>query len=374
MLKMSSRDKLQALVALSTIPTVGGLRFRHLMKLVKHPAEIFELSPAKIKTTGRIGQKAIDSILGFDDWNRVDELISAAKESAVHLVSIFDENYPERLRQIDDPPFLLWVRGDVAVLNQPGIAVVGTRRPSTYGGRMARHFTEDLASAGLVVFSGLAYGVDTTAHKVSVETGGKTVAVLGSSVDWIYPSTNKPLVEQILKTGGAVISEYPLGTKPEPGHFPVRNRIISGLSLGVLVVETGLKGGSRITARTALDQNREVFIVPHAVDSETGIGCNDLIKRGLGKLVQNTADIFDELEGYSLADKGGEKEDSLVKTPPEDSFQYQIWQALETGEIHIDSLAITLQTTTSKLLPALLEMEFSGYISQRPGKYFQRQK
>src|SRR5581483_3594765 len=217
-----------------------------------------------------------------------------ARGAGVEVVAFDDPDYPPRLREIYDPPLLLYVRGATDLLSQPGIAVIGTRHPTPYGVGMAERLACDLARQALVIFSGMARGVDTAGHRGALAGKGKTVAVFGTGVDVIYPKENSRLADQILATGGALISEFPLGTFAAPQNFPIRNRIISGLSLGVLVVEAAEYSGTRITARCALEQGREVFAVPGNVTTKNSWGPNTLIKQG-AKLVATWEDVWEEL-------------------------------------------------------------------------------
>ena len=204
-----------------------------------------------------------------------------------------DEGYPGRLLQIYDPPAVLWVRGDAKLLERPGIAVVGTRHPTPYGLGMAEMLSRDLANRRMTILSGMARGVDSAAHKGALDAGGKTVAVWGTGIDVVYPKENKKLAERIVASGGAIVSEYPLGTFPAPQNFPLRNRILSGMSVGVLVVEGGEYSGTRITARCAMEQNRDVFAVPGNVTNKSAWGPNTLIKQG-AKLTATWEDIWEE--------------------------------------------------------------------------------
>jgi len=243
---------------------------------------------------------------------------------------------------------------------------------------MAQKFAKELVDHDLTIISGLAYGTDGAAHQATVDAGGKTVAVLGSGIDWIYPSDHKGLAKEIVETGGAIISEFPLGTAPEMGNFPVRNRIVSGMSLGTLVVASGLEGGSMITAKSALDQNREVFVIPHPVGHPNAIGCNSLIKRGMGKLVQNVEDILCEISIH-IEEKEAESDSEDKSRSSQDKWQSMeldnlstgICEALDEQPLHIDQLAEQLEIKTHKLMPKLLELEMQGAIRQTAGKNFE---
>ena len=225
---------------------------------------------------------------------RAVEEIAKAKAADATVITRADPEFPRRLLEIYDPPLCLYVRGNVAALSQPGIAVVGTRHPTPYGIGMAERLSCDLSAHGIIIISGLARGVDSAAHRGAVNAKGKTIAVLGTGVDIIYPRENAKLIDPILSLGGAVISEFPLGTAATPQNFPIRNRLISGLSVGVLVLEAGEYSGTRITARCALEQSREVYAVPGNVTNKLSWGPNTLIKQG-AKLVATWEDVWEEL-------------------------------------------------------------------------------
>jgi DNA processing protein len=267
------------------------------------------------------------------------------------------------------------MKGDPKALSKPGIAVVGTRNTSAYGRNMAKKLTGELADQGMCIFSGLAYGIDSIAHKTALEHRASTVAVLGSGIDNLYPKKNTALANDIVKSGGAVITEYPLGTNPDAVNFPVRNRIVSGMSLGVLVVESGIKGGSMITADLGLDQNREVFAVPHSLGNPSGTGCNYLIKRGAAKLIQTVDDMLEELP----VEYSGNEESGIENEPPKLNWRDQdldkpsarICEVLEKQAYQIDDLSEELGINTSQLLVTLLQLEMEGLVQQKAGKIFE---
>lgn len=292
---LKNKKKLRVLLALSIIPGFGCRRVFNLLKQTEDPERIFHLGKRELRAVEGIGEASALSVLSFDDWEKVDHILEKTEQNGSEIISLADPEYPDLLKQIYDPPILFWIRGDAEALKLPGVAVVGTRNTSPYGRKMAGKFTGELAEKDLCIFSGLAHGIDAIAHKTALEHNARTVAVLGSGIDNLYPRENAALANEIVRSGGAVITEYPLGTNPDAGNFPIRNRIVSGMSLGVLVIESGVKGGSMITADLALDQNREVFAVPHPVLSPSGTGCNYLIKRGAAKLIQTVDDIIEEL-------------------------------------------------------------------------------
>lgn len=331
------------------------------------------MSRAQLTSVYGIGEQTAEQILKFNDWKEADEIIEDVERSKYQLLTYADEAYPKLLKQIYDPPILLWLRGDTTALDTDSIAMVGTRKASSYGKKMASRLARELVEAGLTIVSGLAYGIDAASHKATLEAGGKTIAVLGSGIDNIYPSKNIRMAFEMAEHGGAVISEFPPGTEPDSGNFPVRNRIVSGLSLGTLVVESGLKGGSMITASSALDQNREVFVVPHAADSKNGAGCNHLIKTGQGKLVQSVDDILNEINIHR--EKPSKSHSKPVekkwKSVEMDELETSICQLLENGPMHIDDIGEELELPTHQLLPKLLELEMQDCVEQQAGKIFQ---
>lgn len=369
------KNRLEALLALSFVNKLGIQRIRLLLQAVDHPAEIFALSQADLQQVDGIGPAIAETVLNFDDWTKVDDILVKTSRFGARIITYSDSQYPPLLREIYDPPLMLWVKGNPDVLNMPGVAVVGTRRATNYGLKIAHKLSGQLAQRGLSIVSGLAFGIDAAAHKATLEAEGTTIAVLGSGIDVIYPSKHADLAGQIVETGGAVITEFPLGTPPDAGNFPERNRIVSGLTLGTLVVESGLKGGSMITAQSALMQNREVFVVPHSLENANGQGCNHLIKRAAGKLVQTADDIIEELPLYHRKNLDSEKE-TVEKKPHWKSMDLDeesraICELLEQNPMHIDDLSEAMQKPSHTLLSKLLELEMQECVRQRAGKNFE---
>jgi len=320
-----------------------------------------------------IGPATAREVVTFNEWDRVDAVLEQTERIGASIITYRDEDYPPLLRQIYDPPAFFWLKGDSGALKNSCLSIVGTRRASRYGKQMTRNFTRELVERGYTIVSGLAYGIDSVAHGTTVRHGGLTVAVLGSGIDTIYPEQNKQLARDIVESGGAIISEFPPGTIPEAGNFPVRNRIVSGMSVGTLVVESGREGGSMITARSALDQNREVFVVPHALDTNGGLGCNYLIKTGQGKLVQEIDDIMDEIPefripGEKITTKPGKKN---WKDCELDETERAICQLLEHSSRHLDEISIQLNLPSHVLLSRLLQLEMKKCVRQTAGKYFE---
>ncbi len=385
-------DRIKICVALSLVPGLGAGRIQRLLQEFGTPDTIFDADKAELMKIPGIGKTTAAAIHSFKNWGEVDRILSVTAGTDAWLISLDDEDYPHKLRHIYDPPILLWGRGDKQALKKTGIAVVGTRKPSPYGTDKARLFSAELSHNGLSVISGLAYGIDTIAHTAAVDAGGVTVAVLGSGIDNIYPSTNRRLVAKIMDSGGAVISEFPPGTKPDRENFPVRNRVVSGLSSGVLVVESDVTGGSMLTAYAALDQGREVFAIPHDISSITGRGCNTLIKKGNAKLTMDIRDILDELNIVYRAGAdeptetdlfGNENRDSekagITTTKQQPAWrkaeglpyeQKEICKILEEGPMHIDDLAEKLEKPGHTLLAILLELELQNLVEALSGKRF----
>jgi DNA processing protein len=372
---LNRRKHYRALLALQQVPDLGLRRINMLLKTsgAENAEELFRMNISELTRVDGFGEHIARNLVEFDSWKHVDNILGKTEKAGAELVAIDDEHYPERLRHVYDPPVLLWLKGNKQTLNEDGIAVIGTRKPGTYGMKQASQWSEILSGAGLCINSGLAYGVDTLAHKGALASGGKTVAVLGSGIDVIYPAKNSHIAQKIIETGGAVITEQPPGAAPDAVNFPGRNRIVSGMSHGVLVVESGIKGGSMITARFALDQNREVFVIPHPLDYPRGEGCNYLIRTGQGKLVQSLDDILDEMSidtGKAKLDNhpGAAKKWETLGLSDE---LRTICKMLHEKDLHIDRISEQTGKPTHILLPKLLELEMQGAIRQKAGKYFE---
>lgn len=360
------------------VPNFGVRTARLVLKVsgMDSAEDLFKLTVPDLLRIDGIGKERAVSLTQFDEWDKVDKILEKTAKSGAKLIALNDPEYPMMLRQTFDPPIILWVKGDPAALSKPGIAVVGTRNPGRYGLSQAELWSRSICNAGLCVNSGLAYGIDAKAHKTAVESGGRTVAVLGSGIDRIYPNRNRGLAAEIIENSGAVATEYPPGTKPDAVNFPERNRIVSGISHGTLVVESGVKGGSMITARLALDQNREVFVIPHPLKYLKGEGCNYLIRTGQGKLIQTIDDLLEELsvlaEGEKVNGTAPAKQTKKWTSADDLSAREEaLCKSLSENSLHIDQLAEVMETEPFKLSPILLELEMKGLIKQKAGKYFE---
>jgi DNA processing protein len=379
---VSARDR--EMLALFCTPQLGPTRVRRLFERIPQVEDIFRASLTELEATGLPAVSAQSIALGNSLRLADEELKKLAKAPGVSLVAMGSDCYPEHLAEIYDPPLVLYVRGDARLLLEVGIAIIGTRHPTPYGLGMAERLSQDLANCGLVIISGMARGIDSIAHKGAVQARGRTIAVFGTGVDVIYPRENRKLSEQILEMGGALVSEFPLATGPNPHNFPLRNRIISGLSRGVLVVEAGEFSGTRITSRCALEQCREVFAVPGNVTNKQAWTPNTLIKQG-AKLVATWEDVFEELPTeirlklqQSQSELPAPQAASLFDPPPAAALpaeQQKVFSAIKADEsIHIDELIEKFESalSSSEIFTALFELEVSNKIRCLPGKNYVR--
>lgn len=370
-----------AWLALAMTPGLGCKRILNAVQEAGSAARVLELSLTALE--GLNLPAAVAQFI-FDGKARKAAEAEAQRvaEQGATVLSFGCPEYPERLREIYDPPPVLWVRGDVRLLSRPAVAVVGTRHPTPYGSGMAELLARDLAARRLLIVSGMARGIDTAAHKGALAARMPTVAVWGTGIDVVYPKENRKLAEEILAGGGVIASEVPMGTFPAPQNFPRRNRILSGLSIAVLVVEASENSGTRVTARCAAEQNRDLFAVPGNVTSKGSWTPNLLIKQG-AKLVATWEDVWEELPSqvrleleveWGSASKS-EAQASLLPDPvlrPEEAL---VLEALATDEsLQIDQILEQLETqlTSSEVFTALFELEMAGRIRCLPGKNYVR--
>lgn len=373
--------KLQWL-ALSLTPGVGAGRGR---KLVDHAGGIdrlFTASLTELESFDLLPAAAAQSIACGKSLELATMEYDHAREAGATVLVPGDAEYPKQLLEIYDPPLALYVRGNLAIIDKPGISVVGTRRPTLYGLGMAERLAGDLAARGLVIFSGMARGVDTAAHRGALKAHGPTVAIWGTGIDEVYPKENKKVAQQILESGGAILTEFPLGTSPQPQNFPIRNRIISGISIGVLVIEADEYSGTRVTARCALEQGRDVFAVPGNVTNKMSWGPNTLIKQGAA-LVATWEDVWEALPADTrlaltpVEPPASEEATSasLFQGAELSPHEKRVLGLLKSDEsTHIDQLVERLcaHFSSSEIFAALFELELSGRIRQLPGKYYVR--
>ena len=335
-------------------PHVGVRSFYKALEIFETPEQVFSASKAQLKDCGLFRKAAIDFI-EKNDKSLVAPDLSWAKTKDCHILTLIDKAYPEQLKTLADPPPVLYVRGNVDCLSEPQLGIVGSRNPSVSGKKHAQDFAQSLSKQGIIVTSGMASGIDASAHIGALEADRPTIAVCGTGLDRIYPAKHKSLAHQIA-TKGALVSEFCIGTAPIAANFPRRNRIISGLSLGVLVVEASIKSGTMITAKLAADQNREVFAIPSTIDNPLSKGCHQLIKQG-AKLVENIADILDELQlptSYSPDQMTDAISTKDVDNTPSVLLKYLSYEAISIDEM-VEKSGLSPQIITQELL--LLELE-----------------
>ena len=384
----SEEEARLAWLALVLTPQMGPTRCTRAVERLGPAERVFTASLTELEATGMPAQAAQFCFDGRARAAAVEEANRIADQQASFLTPE-DEDYPGRLLEIYDPPPVLWVRGNTALLNRPGIAVVGTRQPTPYGSGMAEMLSRELARRRVVIMSGMARGVDTCAHKGALEAGGATVAVWGTGIDVIYPKENKKLAEQIIAQGGAIVSEFPLGTFPAPQNFPIRNRTLSGMSVGVLVVEAAEYSGTRITARCALEQGRDVYAVPGNATNKSAWGPNTLIKQG-AKLTATWEDVWEDLPSQVRLQLEDElhafNRDSESSGPVSASLSAEQGPAISEHErlvlrelrqdeaLQLDELIERLETNlvSGEIFTALFELELAGRVKQMPGKNYVR--
>ena len=356
-------------LALSFIDGLGTISYRNLIRKFHSPDRVFKASVRDLEGVRGLKPGVTKEIKGFNQVARVKHELELMRKHQITLVSFLDENYPSNLLNIYDPPPFLYVKGELRKEDKVAVAVVGSRFASHYGKLITERISQDLALEGVTVVSGMARGIDASAHRGALSVKGRTIAVLGCGIDINYPAENRKLKEEIA-SHGAIVSEFHMSTPPASSHFPVRNRVISGLSLGVVVIEASHRSGSLITARLALEQGRDVFAVPGSIDSLRSRGTHKLIKEG-AKLVEDAQDIFTELipqiRGCTqLASPQQDKSELLSEEAR------HILELLEGGQLQIDKIIAGTGLPSNQVSSTLLDLELSGLIRQLPGKVFVR--
>ncbi len=356
------------IIRLLNIPGVGPRKTLDLLAHFNSLENIFNSGYADLTRIQGINSKTANAILAPQD----DELLAGQERLAekfdVKIISIWEDAYPELLKEIYDPPIVLFCKGNIDLLNSKSIGMVGTRTPTRYGADVAAKFSKGLTAQGYTVVSGAAKGIDSIVHGTCLENKGDTIAVLGNGVDRVYPAENRNLYNE-LADQGLLISEFLLGSKPDAPNFPRRNRIISGLASGTVVIEAAERSGSLITAYFALDQNREVFAVPGSILSRQSKGTNQLIKQG-AKLVESVEDILEELGDKFQIGKSAGQQELIISADPKEMEILTVLEGMES--IQIDDLSLATGQTTFALLGILLQLEMKGLVQQLPGKYFKR--
>lgn len=363
-------------LALSSVKDVGPITIKRLLSVFHSPEKILAMSHKELRDI--VGESKAKRIREFDSWDKVEKEFTTMKHHDIRIIKYTDGEYPELLKHIDDSPIILYTKGCFIEDDKYAIAIVGSRKMTEYGRNIAEKMAYELASCGFTIVSGMAMGIDTVSHKGALKAGGRSIAVLGSGIDRPYPSSNIRLFETLSSTG-CVISEFPLKTPPNKENFPKRNRLISGLSLGVLVIEAAASSGSLITANCALEQGKEVFAIPGSIVSGSSNGTNALIKKG-AKLVQKVEDILEELTPQikGLMQKNGEAarwehKNTGISNELEleiSDEEKAICNTLSSEPNHIDIIARETNLMPSRLLGLLLGLEIKGIVSQTDGKRF----
>lgn len=370
----------EAYIILNLLSGIGPIRVQALCSYFGSSSGVLKASVKELNSVPGIGPSLAEGIASWDNIDYESEM-AIAERAGVKIITRNDPEYPSQLAELNDAPLCLYVRGTLPQEDELVLAIVGSRRITNYGRRMAEHLAASAVYAGWTISSGLAYGIDAVAHKAAIDAGGKTIAVLGGGLARIFPQDHIPLAKEIIKNG-AVISEFPMEFSPNRRSFPMRNRIISGLSRGTLVVEAGQRSGALITANFALEQGKLVFAVPGCADNPQARGCNSLIKQG-AKLTESFDDILDEFEflpGFERkelhrgveADKTFEENNRKSLSLSEE--ENKIMDILSQGEQSADSLAIETGLNAGKLLVLLMKMEMKKLIVQLPGKRFSIKK
>lgn len=374
---MASFEFLKYIYLLTQVNKLGNVKIRKLMNHFSSPENFYNCKINDLKRINGIDESiSLEILSGIKNkekyFREFDEIFSRAERSEIKLVCISDKDYPENLKRIFDTPVLLYYKGKLSETDKYSLSIVGTRNPTEYGKYNCEKFTDELSGLNIPIISGFARGIDTIVHKTCIKNKRLNYAVFGCGADVIYPYENKRLYSEVIECG-AVISEFPLGAKPDKVNFPRRNRIISGISIGTIVVESGIKGGALLTAEIAVDQDREVFAFPGNISSKQSEGTNELIKRGQAKLITNIDDILNELE---VKLKPILKKDYTAKTDVLtlnlSESENKIYSVLDYDPVHIDTINELTDLTISDCLVNLLTLEFKSLVRQVPGKYFMR--
>ena len=388
-------EDLKYWLALMSVEGVGDTLFVPLLERFGSPAAVFSASVHELAAVPKMSKQSAEAILAFKDWDVIRRRMDVLNQAGIRIVTFLDENYPRHLLNVYNLPALLYVAGHLQS-DDISIAIVGSRHAGTYGKYTTDRISRELALRGATIVSGMARGIDSCAHRGALAAKGRTIAVLGSGLDVIYPPENKKLFEAIVEQG-AVISEYPPGTQPLPFHFPARNRIISGMSYGVLVVEAGEKSGSLITAKLAMEQGREVFAIPGPIDSASSRGTNSLIKQG-AKLIDSVDDILEEIlpqlertvrepvspgrkanqtgSEQTFPQKNGIPERAVLEKDVETLLptDRKILKVIADGKTHADDIIAGTGLPVADVLSALITLELKEMIAQHPGKFFSIKK
>ncbi len=359
-------------IALNMVPGVGAITYRKLLNAFKSPDHVFSASLHTLTKIPGIHEKTARKILNFGFPDQVKRELEHIQKHQVHIITLEDQDYPEHLKKIFDPPPIIYIKGHALQQHELIIAVVGSRRASTYGRTVTEKLCGELAVKGVTVVSGMARGIDSAAHRGALKAGGRTIAVLGCGVNVIYPPENDRLYHEIVEKG-VVISEFPMSAKPDRGNFPARNRIISGMSLGTVIVEAGIRSGALITADMALEQGRDVFAVPGNITSASSKGTNRLIKQG-ANLVEHADDVLNALSLEISRELQGMQQEFSFKPepslPPLTQDEQRVLALISVQPIHIDEIIVRSQLPSGTVSATLMMLEMKNVIRQIAGKMF----
>jgi DNA processing protein len=358
----------EACIALNMLPTMGPVRLRKLLEVFASPDRILEARRDALRAVEGIGPDVADQIVNWENLVDLSAELERIRQFGANIITAESPMYPRQLREIHAPPIVLYVWGELIERDQHAIAVIGSRRTTHYGMESAKKLSYQLAYAGLTVISGLARGIDTAAHQGALAAKGRTIAVIGSGLSKLYPPENAALADKICSGSGAVVSEFSMEIEPDRQTFPMRNRIISGWSHGILVVEAGLNSGALITVAQALEQGRSVYAVPGQINAPTAQGSNRLIQQG-AKLVMDANDLLDDLQ-ILLPETKPSPEAAVRALPLLTADERRVYDAIETTETSIDAIATKSELPSGTVSSTLLRLELKRLVKQLPGKYF----
>ena len=358
----------EACIALNMLPTMGPVRLRNLLQVFKTPERILAARGNELRGVEGIGAEVADQITSWESIVDLPAELNRIRDFGANVITAESPLYPRQLREIHAPPIVLYVWGEIQERDQHAIGVIGSRRTTHYGTESAKKLSYQLAYAGLTVISGLARGIDTAAHQGALASKGRTIAVIGSGLLNLYPPENAALADKIRSGNGAVISEFSMEIEPDRQTFPMRNRIISGWSHGILVVEAGLNSGALITASQALEQGRSVYAVPGHINAPSAHGSNRLIQQG-AKLVMDASDILDDLQ-VLLPETKPSPEAAARPLPALTTDERRVYDAIESSETAIDQIATKSELPSAVVSSTLLRLELKRLVKQLPGKYF----
>src|SRR3989475_4200146 len=358
----------EACIALNMLPTMGRVRLRKLLEVFRQPERVLVARRDELRRIEGIGNEVAEQISNWESIVDLPAELKRVKDFGATVITQNSSSYPKALREIHAPPIVLYVWGEIQDRDQHAIGIIGARRTTHYGSECAKKLAYQLAYAGLTVISGLARGIDTTAHQGALAAKGRTIAVIGSGLSKLYPPENRTLAEKIRNDSGAVVSEFSMEIEPDRQTFPMRNRIISGWSHGILVVEAGLNSGALITAAQALEQGRAVYAVPGHINAPSAMGSNRLIQQG-AKLVMSASDILEDLQ-VLLPETKPSPEAAARPLPELSSEERRVYDAINPSETPIDQIAAKSDLPSAAVSSTLLQLELKRLVKQLPGKYF----